>query len=103
MQTLTTTFILLTGTGVTAMDKLLGMVSNAVGWLKLVVAICFSIYFGFIIIPNLFLYFQQASDPQKKKEAKDKLTYAVVGLAVTWIASLLVDVLMEVGTKFFGA
>ncbi len=85
-----------------ALNKFMGMIEGFVNFLTSIVKWGFTIWFAFIIVVNLFLYFQKASDREKHREAKEKLLWSFGGLVATWVISILLDVLVEVGVNYFG-
>ncbi len=88
-------------TNVDGMSQFMQGVENIVDFASTAAAWGFSLYFGFIIIVNLFNYFQKGGDPQKKTEATDKLKFSVMGLGVVWAAYLLVRILMSLFSSNF--
>lgn len=83
-------------------DQLKGIINTLSGYALNIVSFLATAYFAFIIVPNLFFYFQKAGDPQKKNEAKEKLTHAITGLAVVWLARFIIGILIDMLTSASG-
>lgn len=88
---------------VDGMREFMSGVENIVNFLTTAVSWGFTLYFGFVIVVNIFNWFQKGGDPQKKPEAKEKLIFSTMGLAVTWAAVLLVRILMSLFSGSFGS
>lgn len=83
-------------------EKLKQIIRNISGFALTIVTFLATAYFAFYIVPNLFFYFQKGGDPQKKPEAKEKLTHAITGLAVVWVARFIIGMLLDLMTSASG-